>query len=117
MSWEDDAYLDYTRMIKRGTSPAEASRITGYFPPKVKKTTSKTTFRNFMSRMTRRQYLKVPFAQKEEAKKHFKEMGIPFAWDPDEKKWYIEVDSKIVHDPASGPAKDWIIRDEHGKAV
>lgn len=101
MSNSEDAALEYQRLIKSGESPAEASKISGWTPPKVdtKNIKPRTSLRAFMnlknnSKPLERVYLNVPYSEKEEAKKFFKEVGVKFTWDPtsgQHGEWYVEI--------------------------
>ena len=98
----EDAAIEYQRLIKSGESAAEATRITGWKPEKVdtKNIKPRTSLRSFMNmrnapkKEMERIYLNVPYSEKEQAKKFFKEVGVQFTWDPthgSHGEWYVEI--------------------------
>lgn len=110
MEENEDAYIDYMRLIKRGYSAQNAAEITGYVPEKAAAPKPTRTFSSYTGRGKSKWYFNVPFADKDAAKQAAKEAGTMLFWDPkaenpETKKmgcWYVEVQTfGNIYDPFS----------------
>jgi hypothetical protein len=116
----EDAYIDFNRLKKRGYSDSEARRITGYNGPvSDMPVQAKASFKSYAQKT--KWYLNVPFGDKEEAKKAAEVCGVKLLWDPEymnpetNKKgcWYVmaNVYPGSVYDPAQ--LRKWQFKSRH----